>query len=378
MAPAVVLAAIVPLGWYLPKIMGIVLNESKSNSGPAPLFLFGVQVELALGAIYWIMEYAEHWEGMNQDRLPLIKILKVWIARAAFGLILGASGAVWTGMPLCIEVKREEQAASLVKQAEGIADQADNTPQVIVLGFANAFGSSYLLFMMLGFAVLFLVSLPTSQVVMVLGLLATICHLQALDAMRDAHAMTAAFSATGSPDQFDEATLASSANPAPKFRETAGFALLGHVLFFTTGHQASFTNIQWKPAFIGVYSVVYPVSPLLVGLNTYGGYILLALAIPLLALWNVSPTPRGRTPVIADTLQAMLGFIIQYTSITFTSAFFAAWLRRHLMVWKVFAPRFMLAGTTLLVIEATLILAMGLGVRGVAAKVAKTFKTESI
>lgn len=378
MAPAVVLAAILPLGWYLPKIIGLVLNESKSNSGPAPLFLLGVQVELALAALYWILEYAEHWDGMNQDRLPLVKILKVWIARAAFGLILGASGAVWTGMPLCIEVKREEQAASLIKEAEGVDGQASNTPQVVVYGFANAFGSSYLLFMMLGFAVLFLVSLPTGQVVLALGLLAMICHLEALDAMRDAHAMSAAFSASGSPEQFDEATLMSSQNQPPKFRETAGFALLGHVLFFATGHQASFTNIQWKAAFIGVYSVVYPVSPLLVALNTYGGYILLALSIPLLALWNVSPTPRGRNPIIADTLQAMLAFILQYTSITFTSAFFAAWLRRHLMVWKVFAPRFMLAGTTLLVVELTLILAMGLGVRGVSAKVAKTFKTESI
>jgi phosphatidylinositol glycan class O len=380
MAPSVILAAILPMGWYLPKILGLVLGESKSNSGPAPLFLFGSQIELALGAVYWIFEYAEHWEGLNHDRIQLVKIAKVWIARAAFGLILGASGAVWAGMPLCIEVKREEQAASLISQAEqdnGV-EATSNTPQVVVLGFANAFGSSYLLFLMLGFALLFLVSLPTGQVIIALGLLALLCHIEASDAMRDAQAMTTAFAESGSPEQFDESTLLVSQNSPPKFRETGAMVLLGHVLFFVTGHQASFTNIQWKSAFVGVYSVVYPVSPLLVVLNTYAGYILLALSVPLLSLWNVSPAPRGRIPVIADTLQAMLAVILQYTSITLTSAFFAAWLRRHLMVWKVFAPRFMLAGTTLLVVEITLILAMGLGVRGVTSKVAKTFKTESI
>jgi phosphatidylinositol glycan class O len=379
MAPAVVLAAILPIGWYLPKIVGFVLDESKSNSGPAPLFLLGSQIELALGALYWILEYAEHWDGMNQDRVPLVKILKVWVARAAFGLILGASGAVWTGMPLCIEVKREEQAASLIAKAqEATGGETSDAPQVVVLGFANAYGSSYLLFLLLGFALVFLVSLPTGQIIMGLGLLALLCHLEILDAMRDAQAMTAAFANSASPGEFDESTLLASGNPPPKFRETAPLALLGHVLFFATGHQASFTNIQWKSAFVGVYSVVYPVSPFLVVLNTYAGYIMLALAVPLLALWNVSPAPRGRTPIVADTLQAMLAFIIHFTSITLTSAFFAAWLRRHLMVWKVFAPRFMLAGTTLIVIEATLILAMGLGVRGVSNKVAKTFKTQSI
>jgi phosphatidylinositol glycan class O len=181
---------ILPLGWYLPKIISLVLKESKSNSGPAPFFLFGLQIVLALSAGYWILEFGEHWSGLNPDRIPLIKILKVWVARAALGLTIGAGGVVWSGMPLCIEIKREEQVEAL----NGQNKNAEDGPQVTVYGFANAFGSAYLLFVMLGFSLLFLVSLPTGQVVLVLGLLVLFCHLQVVDAMRDSKTMTEAFS----------------------------------------------------------------------------------------------------------------------------------------------------------------------------------------
>jgi phosphatidylinositol glycan class O len=40
----------------------------------------------------------------------------------------------------------------------------------------------------------------------------------------------------------------------------------------------------------------------------------------------------------------------------------AAWLRQHLMVWKVFAPRFMLGAVVPLSVGVLLILGVGLGV----------------
>ncbi|KAJ9099034.1 hypothetical protein QFC20_005792, partial [Naganishia adeliensis] len=134
----------------------------------------------------------------------------------------------------------------------------------------------------------------------------------------------------------------------------------------------------WKTAFIGVSSVVYPVSPLLVAINTFGPFALLALAVPLLALWNVSPRPSGKTPVVADSLQAALGFMLHFSTTAFTSALFSAYLRRHLMVWKVFAPRFMLSAVALLVVDVALMLAIGFGVGRVANTVKRTFKCESV
>ena len=46
------------------------------------------------------------------------------------------------------------------------------------------------------------------------------------------------------------------------------------------------------------------------------------------------------------------------------------------MVWKIFAPRFMLNGVALLVVDAALILAVGVGSARVAVKVKKMFGTE--
>jgi phosphatidylinositol glycan class O len=67
-----------------------------------------------------------------------------------------------------------------------------------------------------------------------------------------------------------------------------------------------------------------------------------------------------------------------HTALTFTSALSAAWLRRHLMVWNVFAPRFMLGGITLLFVDLSLLLAVGVGLRMTSWKVWKTFKCESV
>jgi phosphatidylinositol glycan class O len=40
-----------------------------------------------------------------------------------------------------------------------------------------------------------------------------------------------------------------------------------------------------------------------------------------------------------------------------SSAASAAWFRRHLMVWKVFAPRFMMAGLSVLAVDVGLLFA---------------------
>ena len=44
------------------------------------------------------------------------------------------------------------------------------------------------------------------------------------------------------------------------------------------------------------------------------------------------------------------------------SAVTAAWLRRHLMVWKIFAPRFMNAAAGLVAVDVAVLIGVGLGV----------------
>ncbi len=374
-APDAVRYSVLLMAWYIPVALNYVLSASKSNSGPAPIFLQGLRAVLVGGAAYWLLEFSETWEGLNPERVPLVKAAKAWLARMVMGIILGAGTYLWTSMPLCIEVKRQvvvnEQDKLLREQIPG-SSPVQQEPEVTVLGFANSYGSTYLLFVMIPFALLFLLNLSSGQIAMTVLLAIIICHLELGDSQREAISMQRSFASITAPAEFDATTLP---QEQPSFTEIAQMALLGHVGFFATGHQAVLASIQWKIAFVGFAEVSYPFSPLMVILNTWAPYILTALATPLLASWNVSPNPNGTNPVLADAMLSSLGYMMYTTALTVTSAATGALLRRHLMVWKVFAPRYMLAGATLVIVDLVMILAIGVGLARTSGKIQQTFRT---
>ena len=347
------------LAFQLPRVVGVTLNQSKSLAGPAPIFL-GVmlRIVLLLTAAYWILEWLEFFPGLVAERIPLVRTVRTWIARLNWVSIIAILPYHWSTSPLCIKVERD-------------ADQSGEKA-VTVFGFANAYGSTYLLFFLIPFAATHLVAYPVAQVSLIGVLCIILAHLEVTDTQRDARLMADSFAASTAASY--DPTTTQDQLATPSFTESAFLALLGLLSFFSTGHQAVLTSIQWKAAFVGFETVTYPFSPLFVILNTWGPIALSALAVPLLALWNVSPRPQSSVPLLGHMLQLVLAFMIYHTSITFASAFFAAWLRRHLMVWKVFAPRFMLAGVTLLVVDVCLIVAVAVGARVTAWKVWQTFK----
>ncbi|KAL9559414.1 hypothetical protein MBANPS3_000429 [Mucor bainieri] len=104
---------------------------------------------------------------------------------------------------------------------------------------------------------------------------------------------------------------------------------LGHHLFFATGHQATFTSLPWKAAFVGFEDMNYYGGMVLVTLATVAGYIVTWFG------WLVllSENPRQR-----QTLHLL---ILLQSIPTCLSAVFIYVLRRHLMTWKIFAPRFL-------------------------------------
>ncbi|RAH71490.1 alkaline phosphatase-like protein [Aspergillus aculeatinus CBS 121060] len=125
-------------------------------------------------------------------------------------------------------------------------------------------------------------------------------------------------------------------------------ALLGSFYFFTTGHNATFASIQWKAAYTGFRDVVYPWSPLLVGVNTFAGPILAACAVPFFF------TPVGASPSRESTAaraQMILAHGTAYTLWAAATAIWACLLRRHLMLFAIFCPRFLLAGTVMVIVD---------------------------
>lgn len=375
-APTWALIAIVPLALQIPRAIGITLSRSKSLAGPAP-FILGIlwRAVLVANSVYWVLEFFESFDGLNPARIPLVNFLKLWLARCSAGASLGAIPYVWLTSPLCISVERT-------------TDQATGEEEVTVFGFANAFGSTYILYTLAPFALIHLVSQPMAQFTLTAFLIGLLVYLELVDTRRDAIILTTSFASLGNNKNNNNASSPAglaSFDPAdtaqtivrPSFTDVVPIALSGFLTFFATGHQAVISSIQWKSAFVGFSTASYLFSPVLVVLNTWGGFFLSAIAVPLLAIWNIAPRPRESIPTLAHALQVTLAFLVYHTVVAFASAITAAWLRRHLMVWKVFAPRFMMAGVTLLVVDVGL--ALGLfGVRVTGWKVKKTFGCESI
>ncbi|ODO06343.1 phosphatidylinositol glycan, class O [Cryptococcus wingfieldii CBS 7118] len=364
-APTWALMAILFVAFQLPRAIGITLANSKALAGPAP-FMLGVlwRVVVLSNAVYWMLEFLESYEDLNPSKVPIVSFVKMWIARCSMGASLGAIPYVWLTSPLCISVERT-------------ADQATGEEEVTVFGFANALGSTYLLYILGPFALVHLVTQPMGQLTLAAWLVGLLVYLELVDTRRDAIIFTSSFSASAeNPAAFDPSAL-SATIARPTFTEVVPLVLAGFLTFFATGHQAVISSIQWKTAFVGFSSASYLFSPILVILNTWGAFFLTALCAPLLAVWNISPRPRGSIPVLAHGLQVVLAFLIYHTLIAVASAITAAWLRRHLMVWKVFAPRFMMSGVTLLVVDVGVILGL-VGLRVVSWKVKKTFGCESV
>ncbi|KAG8745201.1 mannose-ethanolamine phosphotransferase gpi13 [Ceratobasidium sp. 414] len=372
-APILALVLALPTAWFLPSVVRQVLSISGSDSGIGPAFN-GIVVRSALvgSVVWWTLERFEGADMLGGEAsAPAIRFIRTLVARIVLvGICVGGSVLWYTSAP-CVALRRDTDA--------------NGKPVIAVLGFANAYGSSHFLFFLLGFSLIYLVSQLTAQLVLALFLLTLLASLEMLDSTRDAQAMHAEFarlsSGTATPQDLasavDRLSSGSTADrPGPSFTSIALLCLLGNVAFFATGHQAVLSTIQWKSAFVGFPTLTYPFSPVLVALNTFGPFALAALGAPLLAIWNMSPGPGGDERVVGDTLRAALGVMLYRSVELVGSSFTAAWLRRHLMVWKVFAPRFMLGAVVTLIVDAALILGVGLGVGQSIQKVQKMFKKD--
>ncbi|CAH0383091.1 unnamed protein product [Bemisia tabaci] len=141
--------------------------------------------------------------------------------------------------------------------------------------------------------------------------------------------------------------------------------------FYGTGHQATFPSINWNAAFIGISSLdgiyIY-LSALLVTGNTFISYIVHAALLPLLLIipftlevtfpsalssndGTNSSIRKGdvtlfeNEPVLYHSVFSLCcKYMIFHGFRVFMSMFAAVIHSRHLMVWKIFAPKFMFEG----------------------------------
>ena len=265
-------------------------------------------------------------------------------------------------MALCLHVSTSEPKSTNEKR------------EVTVIGFANAFGAPYLVFWCIPFGVVYAVSQLTAQVTLGLAAIAVLAFLEVVDSVRDVRNLDAAFSSATPSAVLNLDSLPSTGGPV-SFGEVTPLALLALHSFYATGHQATISSIQWKTAFALTSTLAYPTSPASVVASTFGPVFVLALAAPLVALWNVAPLPHPAATGQArrEAVRAALGVMLYHGTLLVGSAAASAWLRRHLMVWKIFAPRFMYAAATLVAVDVALLLGVGVGVRRVSDRVSELF-----
>ncbi len=365
--PLPVLFLSVPVALALPYIARRFLKISTSDRGTAAIVLpWILPAALLMGSSFWILEHLDASEAFGPDWAGTLRLARTWCARLAIANVVFLGYALWYLVPLCLEISTETKAES--------GAHGKSAREVTVLGFANAYGAPYLVFWCLFLGLVYPTMQLTGQAVLSLAAIAVLAHLEVVDSVRDVRGLEAVF-ASGNPSaMLDNDGLRTPSVPL-RFSEVAPLAMLAVHAFFTTGHQAVIPSIQWKTAFVLTPTLTYPLSPLLVILNTFGPHLLVSLAAPLLALWNVAPLPQPQSDVKArgDALRASLGTMLYHVTLLLSSATCAAWLRRHLMVWKIFAPRFMVAGATVLVVDLAVLFGVAVGVGRVSGRVSRLF-----
>jgi phosphatidylinositol glycan class O len=320
--------------------------------GLAVTFLpFILAPALISGSAYWIIEWADSASVLGDEWTGVLRLGRTWVARFAFGWLLLAGGTLWALVPLCLNIE--------------ITTRGEKR-EVKVLGYANAFGAPYLLFWTLALGAVYMCTQLTGQLVLALATVALIAYLEVLDSVRDVKGIEAAFLTTSTPSAVLDPVASAALVPAIRFGDVVPVALLGLHAFYGTGHQSTISSLQWKSAFVLTPTVGYPWSVVTVVLNSVGPFFVFALAVPLVALWNKAPLRSGSTAsgtntstsketerqtqqpqeqpgspqnqVESESTLAGLGIMIYYSALLLGTAVSAAILRRHLMVWKVFAP----------------------------------------
>ena len=299
----------------LPVIIKTYYQGTRSYQGPAVLWVgFALRMGLLGSAIFWVLDAADdnEWLKISQNSLKMIKVV---LAR----LLLGTAFAVGTttfvyGNP-CIRVEVTPEAST--ETSDGVVTKPKS---VKVFGYANVHGTRYFLLVTNWLLAIFLLQKPMGGGAM--GILAV--QILALLEIIDTNDLS----------------------QSPIGPVVLG--LLGSFHFFKTGHQATLSSIQWESAFVALRTVTYPWSPLLVVLNTFGAQILTTVAVPLIALWK---QPPKKARLLSDVAKALGTLLLYYAVINLATTMWAGWLRRHLMLYRIFSPRFMTAATVLITVD---------------------------
>ncbi|KAL6990201.1 hypothetical protein U1Q18_015949 [Sarracenia purpurea var. burkii] len=139
------------------------------------------------------------------------------------------------------------------------------------------------------------------------------------------------------------------------------WSLLALCLFFCTGHWCAFEGLRYAAAFIGFDEFILIPQAILLTIDTFGfSHILPIFGLPLLVARRL-PFGQGEQRKRLFFMQLSQVYLV-YGLITATTVTFTILCvtiqRRHLMVWGLFAPKFVFDVVSLILTDALIFLAL--------------------
>ena len=323
----------------LPSVIRSFYQGTKSYEGSAVFWIgFAFRLGLFISAAYWLLDAADDGDWFSIDKSTL-QTIRVTMAQIVLAVAFAAGTSTFAWAKPCVSIGMTRRVGST------------GQPSVTILGYANIYGTRYALLLVNFALAIILLQKPMGSGAIAILVWQILSLLEILDAN------------------------GLSSNNSPIGPVILG--LLGSFHFFTTGHQATPSSIQWESAFIPLNTIRYPWSPLLVIFNTFGAQILSAIAVPLTALWkrpidSRSPSARGGVSqikqnscsrLLSDVAQAAATHILYYAVINLATTMWAGHLRRHLMLYRIFCPRFMMGAAVLGVVDVVVLCFAVAGVR---------------
>ena len=151
----------------------------------------------------------------------------------------------------------------------------------------------------------------------------------------------------------------SSPSPLPSFQFSEGVFLsfMSLQFLFATGHHWQFNYLQFESAFIGFDNFNWLIGASLMLLNTFSSPILFIFLLPLFIPFRSPLSPRSSSLSPSSVfLNVLLKYEFLFNWSVFLTLVFVFIEKRHLMVWRVFAPKFLLSSVFLLFINLACIL----------------------
>lgn len=330
------------LALFLPDSIKSYYVSTQSYQASA-VFWIGIVFRLGLfvSALFWTVDAAEiaGWTSVDAD---MFKVVKTSLAQLglAIACAAGTVALIWAKPFVSVEIP-----APLAKPLGRLEPSRSTTSQSLVIHrYSNVHATRYFILILNWALAIILLEKPMgggAMGILILQILALLEIIQVNDLSRAAISPVV-------------------------------LALLGSFHFFKTGHQATLSSIQWDSAFIPLQTIVYPWSPIFVILNTFGAQILTAAAVPLIALWKQRP----RKQLLGAVARGVATHILYYAVISLATTIWAGWLRRHLMLYRVFNPRFLMGAAVLFIVDLVAVFVALVGVRWNFLRVAEVFGWE--